>query len=147
MNLNKSIGRAFETVTVVQELTELGEEKDNFKPGENTKLESYQHRVNSLYMPALPCSNTEKYMNVMQIKENSIYTYSVFDASALVVQQLQRHDFIGITSGLSINSSSSLRLTMNFKDVAAVPERRARQYTSFMKIIKPYLYDKVVISV
>jgi hypothetical protein len=150
LNLQKSIGRAFETVTVVTP-TNVAATESNFTPVASSTLQSYQHRVNSLYMPALPCEgNAEKYMQVLQVKDNSIYQYAGEDAlgafvgSALIVQNLQRNDFVGVTSGLPINSSSSLRLAVRFN---ADANRKAVMYTSYMKIIKPYLYDKIVISV
>lgn len=144
MNLQKSIGRAFETVTVITD-TVIPKNQSIFQPIPAASILSFQHRVNSLYMPALPCEgNAEKYMQVLQVKDNSIYNYVNFQEAGLIVQNLQRNDFVGVTSGLPINSSSSLRLAVVF---SAGVKRSAVQYTSYMKVIKPYLYDKITISV
>ena len=179
IQLNKSIGRAFETVTVVQKtVTALANGAVNlddatqnyFKPATFDKIQSYQHRLNSLYMPALPAEGVEKYLNMLQLHHGkdtthytNFYTYADFTGAEivnvpgnppvptffqnhgeLIVQSLMRNDFVGVTSGLPINSSSSLRLAV---DLAEATNFKAAMYTSYMKIIKPYLYDKVAISV
>jgi hypothetical protein len=174
IQLNKSIGRAFETVTVVQKtVTALGggnqpvnlddATENYFKPTTFDKIQSYQHRLNSLYMPALPAEGVEKYLNMLQLHHGkdsthytNFYTYADFTGDELkanaivpnhgelIVQSLMRNDFVGVTSGLPINSSSSLRLAV---DLTEATNFKAAMYTSYMKIIKPYLYDKVSISV
>lgn len=144
LNLQKSIGRAFETVTVITD-TDVKRDQSAFQPIPAASVSNFQHRVNSLYMPALPCEgDAEKYMQVLQVKDNSIYFYNAFKSAGLIVQNLQRNDFVGVTSGLPINSSSALRLAVRFVNAES---RKALQYTSYMKVIKPYLYDKITISV
>lgn len=145
MELNKSLGRAFETVTVITPVDATVDPLDDaFAPIPQHLIKSFQHRSNSLYMPALPATGLEHYMNVMQIKDNSIYDLGSFTDGAYIVQNLQRNDWVGVTSGLPINSSSSLRLNVELADGV---DRQATQFTSHMKIIKPYLYDKCIISV
>ena len=107
-----------------------------------------QFRINSLYLPSLPADRTENYISALQAKEGHQYpaklTYNeYFDphvnntpVGVVVCQSLQRNDWLGKSSGLPINSSSSLRVNVEFEQ-GAVGTRIVKMYCDHVKIIVP----------
>jgi len=153
LQVNKSLGRAYETTVFLQKTANIDDATtDSFAPDEAKSIDTTQFRVNSLYMPALPTKDShERYMNVLQINDNpGNYLFAQFSGAAgpengqLICQTLQRNQWVGKTSGLPINSSNSLRASITLTDGQP---RRALHFVNYMKIIKPFLYDKVIISV
>ena len=146
MEMTKSIGRATAAYGVVTgDAQETDVAQDLFANIDAAQITQYQWRVNSLYLPALPATGVQKYMSVLaHHKTLGRYSYTDFQDQAIIAQTLQRSEFLGPSSGLPINSSSSLRLNVKFDSSAG---RRVKMMVPFLKIVTPFLYDRVLISV
>lgn len=153
LQVNKSLGRAYETTVFLQLTNNIDiATTDSFAPDTAAAIDTTQFRVNSLYMPALPTKDSvERYMSLLQVNDKpGNYTFDEFEGGVgpsngqLITQTLQRNQWVGKTSGLPINSSNSLRCSITLND--GLP-RRALHFVNYMKIIKPFLYDKITISV
>ena len=149
IEFTKSIGRATSAIVSVRDTNVLSSfAEDHGKPlPEESGVETHQFRLNSLYMPAKEADSLQNYMNFLQYnKDAGNYTIADQEAAQLVVQTLQRSDFLVPSSGLPINSSSALRYDARFTG-AVGGDRVVSLYIKHLKIVSPYLYDRVVISV
>jgi len=149
IEFTKSIGRATSAIVSVRDtnvLTSYSDDHGKPLPSE-VGVKNHQFRLNSLYMPAKEADGIQNYMNFLQYNRNAgNYTIADQEASQLVVQTLQRSDFLGPSSGLPINSSSALRFDARF-DGEVGGDRVTSLYVKHLKIIVPYLYDRVIVSV
>lgn len=165
MELAKSLGRATRVLVGAYDAKTVGSREHSYcQPlGHNLSFSQSQFRINSLYLPSLPADVTENYITVLQsAKDKAVDKYphklayvdyigpmidtNVDDETGMVIAQtLQRNSFLGPSSGLPINSSSSLRFEATFH--GAVETRTTKMFCDHVKIITPYLYDRVVISV
>lgn len=149
VEMTKSIGRATSALVTVRDSNVLSTfNEDHGKPlPEESGIETHQFRLNSLYMPAKEADSLQNYMNFLQYnKLAGNYTIADQEEAQLVVQTLQRSDFLGPSSGLPINSSSALRYDARFQG-AVGGDRVVSLYVKHLKICVPYLYDRIVISV
>ncbi len=160
LNLQKSLGRATRVLMACYDAQTVADRGSSYHQplGADESFKQHQFRINSLYMPSLPADRTEAYIAALQAKHGQQYpaklTYNeYFDDGVVnsptgqaIVQSLQRNDWLGKSSGLPINSSSSLRVNVEFEQ-GAVQTRVVKMYTDHVKIITPYLYDRVVLSV
>jgi hypothetical protein len=146
LEMTKSIGRAsaaYAHTTVTADENEG--KKDLFVGVASADVADYQYRINSLYMPSLPARGIEGYQAVLAHgKEMGRYSYVNWAEHNIITQTLQRSDFLGPSSGLPINSSSSLRLALTFANAAG---RTVKLFVPHLKIVTPYLYDRISISV
>lgn len=160
LELQKSLGRATRVLMGCFDAETLSDRETSYHQplGADESFKNYQFRINSLYMPSLPADRTESYISALQAKHGNQYpaklTYDdYFDVhvndtpvGVTVVQNLQRNDWLGKSSGLPINSSSSLRANVEF-EAGQVNTRIIKMYTDHVKILVPFLYDRVVVSV
>jgi len=150
MELTKSLGRATGVVLGCRDTALLSDVNfDYFRPLEEAKsVKEYQLRLNSLYMPATPADGIQSYLSALQYNGKHAGNYDLVDHrnAKVILQTLQRSDFLGASSGLPVNSSSSLRFQAEFQG-AVNGSRNVTMYVQHMKIVTPVLYDKCVVSV
>jgi hypothetical protein len=148
LELTKSLGRATNALVVAQATTDVSDDTADSMAAQSssTGITSYQMRINSLYLPALPSSNSlENYLAMIMSKRlPGNYPYTDFQANQIIHQTLQRSDFIGRTSGLPINSSSSLRTTLDFSGASS---RTVTLFVKYLQVVTAILYDRVILEV
>ena len=116
-------------------------------PKEND-IKTYQVRINSLNFPQLPSADyLETFNQTVEELSDSTYTYAqgaLASHGQIIRQPLERNSFVGATSGLPVNASSALRISMTFATSAA---RTVYTMLKHLKVAKFILYDKVQIAV
>ena len=150
IEFTKSIGRATSAIVSVRDtnvLTSYADDHGKPLPTENG-VKTHQFRLNSLYLPAKEADSIQNYMNFLAYnKDAGNYTIADQEATQLVVQTLQRSEFLGPSSGLPVNSSSALRFNARFGDENVGGDRVTSLFVKHLKIIVPMLYDRVIVSV
>lgn len=161
IELTKSLGRASSAIVVPR--TSAGvvsQTAESIAPDvrdpSTTGIQDYFFRLNSLYLPARTASGgnsyVEQYLESTKDIKNTRYKVTDFydDAAAatakgqIVRQQLQRNNFLGITSGLPVNASSALRFTATMEASSGM---RLDMFVPHMVIVTPFLYDRVSVEV
>lgn len=161
MELTKSLGRVSSVYVVPRKTASVtSATADSIAPDVRDPsvqgIKDYFFRLNSLYMPARTATGNynyaEQYLATISGIKNTRYAITDYydDAAGagakgqIVRQDLQRNNYLGITSGLPVNASSSLRFNATLEASSGL---RLDMFANHMVIVTPYLYDRVVVEI